>query len=532
VSDEASEGGGQGARAATPLGGVRIAAAALLLAGSVLLSRVMGFVREAALANRVGAGPETDAYYAAFQLPDMLNYLLAGGALAVAFTPLYLRTREREGERAADELFQTVMGTLGGVVLVLTVGIWIGAEHLIDLQFPAFDAGTRALTTRLTRIVLPAQIFFVVGGIVRAVLMAHGRFGAQAAAPLVYNAAIIAGGLATGTVEGFAWGALAGAVIGMWLIPLADMRHVASVRMRIAPFDRRFLAFLWLALPLMLGLSLTTVDEWYERWFGGRLETGTVAILSFARRLMMAPVAIIGQAVAAAALPTLAALHAAGRSEDLDRTLLRTLQATVGLSIFAAVAVFTLAEPFVGVMYRHGSFGAEAAQRVSSVLAILAFAVPGWVGQQVAVRGFFARSEMWRPMGLGTGLALAAIPLYVALGDRYGAEGLAAAGALAISANALASLVWLRLRHGGPPLVPLAASCLRSWVLAVPAGLAAAAVVTGRPGYLGSVTDLALGGLVFAGVGAVGIGWLGDEVSRSQLQGIARRLRARLPRRP
>ncbi|MFP6639613.1 MAG: lipid II flippase MurJ, partial [Myxococcota bacterium] len=298
------------------LSGRRLGAVAVLLATSVLLSRVMGFVREMVLAARIGLGPTADAYYAAFQIPDLLNYLLAGGALAVAFTPLYLRIQRDQGDEAAQELFRTVLGTLGVAVCLFTAALWIYADALVDLQFSAFDAETRELTVWLTRIVLPGQIFFVAGGIVRAVLMAHGRFGAQAAAPLLYNGSIIAGGLLSQSVEGFAWGALVGALLGGWVFPAYDLRHVGRMRFRLAPWDRGFRVYFWGALPLMIGLSLTTVDEWYERYFGAQLGVGVVAALAFARRLMMAPVAIVGQAVATATLPSLSSLHAEGRERE------------------------------------------------------------------------------------------------------------------------------------------------------------------------------------------------------------------------
>jgi putative peptidoglycan lipid II flippase len=179
-------------------------AAALLLAASVFLSRVLGYLRDIALANRLGVGNETDAYYAAFQIPDILNHLLAGAAFAIALIPLYARIRDSRGEAAAARLFATVHGTVGLVSVGATLVLWVFTDGLIAFQFPGFDPPTQALAGRLTRIVLPAQIFFVTGGIVRAVLMAEGRFLAQALAPLIYNACIIAGGLLTGTAEGFA----------------------------------------------------------------------------------------------------------------------------------------------------------------------------------------------------------------------------------------------------------------------------------------------------------------------------------------
>jgi putative peptidoglycan lipid II flippase len=423
---------------------------------------------------------------------------------------------------------------LGVITVVLTAALWLGAEWLTELQFGSFDPDTRALTIRLTRIVLPAQIFFVTGGIVRAVLMAHGRFGAQAAAPLIYNAGIIAGGLISGDIEGFAWGALVGAVLGAWAYPLYEMRHVGPLGARFAPWDPRFHGYLWRALPLMIGLSLTTVDEWYERWFGGRLGEGVIASLGFARRLMMAPVAVVGQAVAAAALPMLATMHAEGRERELDATLLRTLQATMVVAVLAAAGFFVFAEPIVDLVYRRGRFDAEDAARVASLLAILALAVPGWVTQQVAVRAFFARAETWRPMLLGTALALAAIPVYLGLGDHLGAEGLALAGVIAISANALLTLGWARQRYGGPSPLVLLGTMARATVIATPAALAGGWLGAWARGTdmsgVGGVIELGLGGAIFGLVSLLGIRLLGDEVMRETLAGLLDRLRRVLRR--
>jgi len=510
------------------LGGRRVGAAAVLLAASILASRGLGFVREMVLAARVGVGAGTDAYYAAFQIPDLLNYLLAGGALAIAFTPLYLRTLGQEGRAAADDLFRTVLGTLGAVACLLTALLWFYAERLVDLQFAGFDPETRAETVRLTRIVLPAQIFFIGGGIVRAVLMAHGRFGAQAAAPILYNGGIIVGGLATGSLEGFAWGALAGAILGNGVVPLYDVRKLGGVGFRLAPWDRRFHIYLWAALPLMLGLSLTTVDEWYERIFGAGLGVGVVASLAFARRLMMAPVAVIGQAVATAALPSLAALHAAGRSRDLDAQLLGTLRVTLILAIWSSAALYVLAEPVVELVYQRGAFEAADTQRVAALLALMGLAIPGWVAQQVAVRGFFARGEMWRPMGLGTAIALLAVPLYVGLADRFGPEGLVVAGGLAINLNAFLTLAWARSRFGGPALGPLFSAALRAAVAGALAAVAVAAVLAplAAPGFVA----LMVGSGVFAGV-VVPLGWLlGDAPSREALSDVKTRVLGRMRR--
>ena len=496
----------------------------MLLAGSVALSRVVGYVREVVLADQLGAGALTDAYYAAFQIPDVLNYLLAGGALTVAFVPFYTRVRNERGDAAAWHLFEVVLGTTSAFAALATLALWGTADQLVPRIFHEYDPATQQMTVELTRILLPAQVFFVAGGVVRAVLMVEGRFLTHALAPIVYNLGIVSGGLITGTPEGFAWGALVGAFFGPFALPVLDLGRTVRIRPRIAPLAPDLRAYLYLALPLMLGLSLTTVDEWYDKYFGQSVGVGVVAVLGFARKLVQAPIAVIGQAIGVAALPTLTRLWAEGKNAELDRVLDGTLRAALGLGVLAAGFVYAFAGPLVELMYRHGAFTAEAAAQVASVLAVMSFAIPSWVAQQVAVRAFYAREEMWRAMGLGSAVAVGAIPLYLALGERAGAEGLAIAGAIAMLVNAIVTLGWARLRFGGPALGPLVGAFARAVLIAVLAVVAAKAVAPPGTGKLGALLELAVGGGVFALVAGLGVALVADEATRSRLLRLVRLL--------
>ena len=511
----------------------RISAAALLLAGSVLASRVLGYGREALLAYQVGAGASTDAYYAAFQIPDLLNYLLAGGALSIAFLPLYTRHLANGNADGADHLLATVLGTLTAVAAVASALLWWFAEPLIALQFPRFDPATQAMTVHLTRIVLPAQVFFIAGGIVNATLFAHGRVGAAALAPLFYNGGIIAGGLLLAPrmalgVEGFAWGALAGSVLGPFLAPVLYAHGRIRLRARVAPRDRVFLGYLLLAAPLMFGQSLLTVDEWYQRWFGALLGAGAVSHLTYARRLMQVPVAVVGQALAAAALPTLARLFAEDRRAELNHLVLRTLQTSLAMAVLAGAACFALAVPLVRLVYQHGAFAAADSVQVATILALLCFAVPGWVAQQIIARAFYARADTWRPMLLGTVVAVASIPLYLALGRADGVRGLALASAIGMTLSALATLLWARWLHGAPAFGRLLATLTRAALVAAPA----AAVTRWSCGGAADTTaaalaQVALGALLFIALAAAGVALLGDAPMRDLLQRLLRPFRRR-----
>ncbi len=517
-----------------------ITTAALILASSILLSRILGYLREMLLAYKFGASATTDAFYAAFQIPDLLNYFLAGGALSIAFIPLYNRVLAKSGDKAANDLMANVLGTLGLIVVVLTGCLWVKAEALVRFQFPKFDADTVALTVRLTRIVLPAQIFFISGGIIQAVLMAHKNFHAAALAPLIYNACTILGGYflyPSCGIAGFAIGTLVGSILGPFLMPIVfSYRHI-PLRLRLKPRERDFIIYLAMAAPLMFGQTLLTLDEWYGRWFGALLTTGSVAHISYARRLMQVPIAVIGQAVGAAALPTLARFWAEDRIREMNEVLLQTLKTGLALSVLASAGFFAVAQPLVALVYEHGAFTAGDGLTVSALTAIFAFAIPGWILQQISIRAFYARGDTWRPMILGTILSLAVIPLYMSLAKSFGVDGLALAGAIGMTVNALATLAFARYRHSAPEMKPLLAVFASSICIAVPSALAALTVLYLRPqfweltGYshkLISAIDLFAAGAAFASISLPCIFLFGEQ----GLKGYFRKIMFKILRRP
>lgn len=500
-----------------------ITAAAAILATGILLSRVLGYVREVLLAYYFGAGQATDAFYAAFQIPDLLNYFLSGGALSIAFIPLYNKILVRDGEKAAEKMTASVLGTLGVVVVVATVLLMWKVEPLLRFQFPKFSDESIALTAKLTLIVLPAQIFFIVGGIIQAVLLARQHFIAAAIAPLVYSLCVISGGVLLHSccgIAGFAYGALVGSVLGPFLVPVLFAKGHIPLRVSFSPRDKYFVSYITLAAPLMFGQTLLTGDQWYGRWFGALLSEGTVAQISYARRLMQVPVAVIGQAVAAAALPMLSKLWAENKVDELNRRLLNTLRTVLSLSVISTAAIFALAAPGVAFVYEHGAFTAADHKAVTQLVLIYSFAVPGWVMQQMIVRAFYARGDTLRPMILGTILMIAAIPLYIYLSDIFSGAGIALAGSIGMSLNALATIMFARKLHGAPVSRPLINSLWRSAAIAYPAAFMAIVVMSWRASLIPmdgahlkfvALTDLSVGSLAFVITVLAGTFMIGDD---------------------
>src|SRR5580692_1382729 len=161
-----------GAAPAGGLGGTnagRLAGAAGIVTASVILSRFLGFLREWTVAHQVGSNAATDAYYAAFTLPDFLNYLVAGGSLSATFIPVFTKYAAEDREDEAWHVFSTVITFMGVALTVLVIAGEIFAPQLAQLIAPGFGPQEKQRVIFLTRLMLPAQICFYEGSILSAV---------------------------------------------------------------------------------------------------------------------------------------------------------------------------------------------------------------------------------------------------------------------------------------------------------------------------------------------------------------------------
>ena len=506
--------------------GRKLTLAALVLSTSVLLSRLLGFVRDALIAYLLGAGTETDAYYAAFTLPDLMNYFLAGGTLSITFIPLYTRFIAKGRDEAGDRLVSVVLTNMGLLLTAMLVLGEVFAPELVAMLFPGFGATELARTTELTRIVMPAQLFFYVGGVLSAVLMARERFVAVAAVPLVYNFSIIAFGLVLHSsmgVAGFSVGAVVGAFLGPFLIPLLAVRKGIRFRPRLNFRDRDFVRYVKLTLPLMLGVSLLTADEWIGRFFGSSMESGTITWLNNARRLMLVPMALIGQAAGQAALPFLSRLVAEQREKDMRQVLSATLRAAVYLSILCAAFAAVFSDAIIAVVYQRGAYLVSDSVRTANILLCFCPAIVGWTAQVVAVRGFYANSDTVRPMIIGTVVTGLCLPLYAAFGERWDAEGLALATSAGIVLNAAATLLLLSKRYQAIEWAGFASGSVKGAVLAL---VLTPCLLVVRESFQGPWVTLFVGFAVFASVVLIG-SYLFGGYERKTIERVVRRFARR-----
>src|SRR5499425_3081038 len=313
--------------------------ATILLITTVMLSRIVGFLREMYIAWAIGATKITDAYLAGFTIPDWVNYLVAGGTASITFVSIYTRFLAEKREDEARKTFSAVITIMTVVLAAAIVVAEIYAPELNRLMFSKFDPDQFALCVHLTRILLPAQLFFYVGGVVSAVLLSRRMFLLPAIGPIVYNGGIILGGLFFSRqmgISSLAYGAVAGAFVGIFLINAIGAAK-PGVGYKVS-FDSRNPAFLeWvkLSIPLMLGVSLVTADDWILRYFASG-STGDITRLNYAKRLFQVPIAVLGQAASQASLPFFARLFGEKKLKEFADTVNASIYRIVGASLLAS----------------------------------------------------------------------------------------------------------------------------------------------------------------------------------------------------
>jgi putative peptidoglycan lipid II flippase len=418
----------------------RIGVAALIVSGGILISRALGVVREIIFAGLLGADAVTDQYVAAFRIPDFMNYLLAGGFLSITFIPIFSKYLADDDEDGGWAALTVIIRWIAVAISALVLVGWVLAPTVIDALYPEFTAEQLTTTVRLTRIVLPAQVFFVIGAMFTAVQYAKGVFTIPSLAPIIYNLAIIVGGVAYAVLageadpEGFIWGAVAGALIGNFALQWWGARRVGMQLVFRTPWVQPVLReYLLIALPLMLGQSIVVLDETFMSVFGDLVGDGAQTNLLYARRTMLVPVGVIAQAASVAAFPFLARLFAEGKDREMAATVDRALRWVIVLSMAGAALLMAMSIPVIRVLFERGRFTPDDTVAAAAGLFFYALAIPLWGVLQIINRAFYARRDMWTPVVVGTIATVLAVPVYASLQRSSGLRGVAVASVLSLA---------------------------------------------------------------------------------------------------
>jgi putative peptidoglycan lipid II flippase len=502
--------------------------ATLLMISAVMASRVIGYVRDAYIVYAYGAAGQTDAYVAAFTLPDFLNYIVAGGAASITFISIYTRFLAEKRTPDAQKTFSIIITVMTAVLIVGTIVLEIFTPQFVRWFVKDFRPDQSELCIHLTRILLPAQIFFYVGGVVSAVLLSHRLFLFPAFGPLIYNIFIIMGGVLGGKhfgIASLAYGALAGSFAGPFLASvIGAIRIGTGYKPSFDVMNPAFREWVKLSVPLMLGFSLVTVDDWIIRHYASN-HAGDITRLTFAKRLFAVPIAVLGQATGLASLPFFARLFTEKKLKEFAETVNDSVYRVSAASLLASAWMMVAALPLIDLVYRRGKFLFQDSQTSSLYFFWFSLSLALWSAQGLYARAFYAAGDTLTPMTAVTVITAASLPMYAGLFHRFGPVGLAWASDIGIAANLVALALLLHYKK----LVRLGemrwGEVGKAALVAVVAGGASFEVAKVVPlatsGYGSRMADLMQIGLVsvtWAAAVAAGL-WL----TRSELPGDLRR---------
>jgi len=492
--------------------------AALLLVSALCVSRLLGYVREAYIAGVFGAGAYTDAYVAAFTLPDTLSYMLAAGSVGVTVTSILARYRAENREEVAQRGI-TVMMTV--ILLILGLGIMVlelTASKIEPYIFPNFTPAQLKLCARITQILLPGKIFYYFGGVYAAVLLSRRWFLVPSTVPLLYNVCIILSGILAARrfgITSLAFGVVAGLFIGPFLLNAICARRAAfHFRPSLDIHNPAFREWVRLSVPLGLGITILMADSLYQRYFASG-SPGDISRLYYARQLFTVPLGILGQTAGQASLPFFARLFGERRSKEFGATVNKAVTGIFTLSILCTAWFMASALPVVDLVYRRGRFEFSDSQQTAVYLFCFSLALGFWATQMLYARAFFAAGDSLTPMIGSTIVTLVAFPMYALMFRIFSTVGLVIASDIAIALDTTVLAVLLHRRH----LVRLTELCWgeigKVVTVASFAGLTAWGVSQAVP-LQGSRKDdlLALGmiSLAWAGMAVLGLRLTGSQL--------------------
>lgn len=379
------------------------------------VSRLLGLVREQVIAGVFGANWMTDAFLVAFRIPNFMRRLFAEGSFSTAFVPVLTEVKEKRSHAELRELVSRTMGTLGGVLLIVTALGVVGADALTAIFAPgsALEQPEKfRLTADLLRITFPFLMLVSLTALAGGVLNSFHKFALPAVTPVILNLCMIAGawwfsGWFSIPISVLAWAVLIAGVLQL-LLQLPALRALdllALPRWGWSHADVR--RILRLMVPTLFGSSVAQVNLLLDTLIASFLITGSQSWLGYSDRLLEFPLGIFGVALGTVILPSLSRHHVNTDAQGFSRALDWGLRTTLLISIPAMLGLVLLAHPIVATLFQHGRFTAHDAEMVGLSLAALSFGLPAFALVKVLAPAFYARQDTKTPVRAGVAAMIA-----------------------------------------------------------------------------------------------------------------------------
>lgn len=351
---------------------------AFFVGSGILISRIIGLIRQRIFAHYFGTSAAGDAFSAAFRIPNFLQNIFGEGALSASFIPVYAKLLAQDDEEKATHVANAVLGLLAVITsVVVLVGV-LATPYLIDFIAPGFEGETRELTIRLVRILFPGAGLLVLSAWCLGVLNSHHRFFISYTAPVAWNLAIIASLIAYGgRVDQFplaavvAWASVIGSALQFGIQLPTVLKLVRPLRPVIDTTSSHVKTVVTRFFPVFMSRGVIQISAFVDAILASFLPVGAVVALTYAQSLYTLPVSLFGMSVSAAELPAMS--RAVGTTQEVAQVLRQRLNAGLRrISFFivpSAVAFLALGDVIAAVLYQTGQFKQDAAIYVWGILA-------------------------------------------------------------------------------------------------------------------------------------------------------------------
>lgn len=426
-----------------------LGASAVAVATGILLSRIVGLVRERVFAHYLGTSEVADAFRAALRIPNFLQNLFGEGVLSASFIPVYARLNAEGRHEEASEVAEAIFGLLFVTTTILvTIGI-ITTPWLIDAIAPGFHGDKRQLTIQLVRILFPGTGLLVFSAWCLGILNSHRKFLLSYTAPVLWNAAIIAAFMWKGwqpqsqLAATVAWGSVAGSALQFLAQMPAVLRFLWPLRVRFKSSSTHVRTVVNNFFPVFVSRGVVQISSYIDGILASFLPTGSVADFGYALTLITLPVSLFGMSVSAAELPAMSS--AIGSNEEIAATLRRRLasglQQIAYFVVPSAVAFVLLGDVVVATIYRSGAFKSQDVTYVWAVIAGSAVGLLASTSGRLYSSAFYALRNTRTPLNfamvrvaltlvLGYFFALP-LPRLLGINGRWGVAGLTLSAGLA-----------------------------------------------------------------------------------------------------
>lgn len=414
-----------------------------LVGGLTIISRILGFTRDVLIAHTFGAGAGMDAFLIAFKIPNFMRRLFAEGAFSQAFTPVLSEYKSQQTPAAVQQLVNAVAGSLGSLLLLVTLIGVLAAPLLVLLFAPGFtqDLTKYELTVELLKITFPYLFFIALTAFAGSVLNTFGKFAVPAFTPVLLNITLITAAVYFSPhfeqpIVALAWGVFfAGIIQLLFQLPFLSRLNLLP-RPQLQRNHPGVKKIHRLMMPALLGVSVSQINLLVDTLMASFLVTGSISWLYYSDRLMEFPVGVFGLALATVMLPNLSRTVAQGKMETFRITLDWALRWVFLIALPAMVGLMTLAVPILITLFHSGEFNQQDVIRTTQSLIAYSLGLLGFVLIKVLASAYYARQDTKTPVKVAIIAMLVNIGLNLLLIGPLVHAGLALATSLAALLNA------------------------------------------------------------------------------------------------